>query len=303
MDGKGLPLGVVNLDAIPLDLVSISKALSHFLAPGSRIHVVSAKDLNLEVQSAVGDYKTAKVMELVDKGMKFFDAVAYVCIPADKRPPPVINANMDLKKLPSHSALARALFYVFFFLLTQARYPGQGGEAQQSQVPAFLKTIMGMKEPQKYYVDLLASFAMEKFDPSWIRHVKFANFSRESLTRFGLGVAGYRMLAAFKHYNPRPDCDQAVKDAVAWCVAVARAPACWEIHPITREPALLTKYGNLNKNCTNLLLQAYDEATLQKLVDAKCIYAMPVEVPGYDDWKRWNVEDLPEMKNLVFPSS
>jgi len=176
-------------------------------------------------------------------------------------------------------------------LLTQARYPASSHDTEKPNVPKFLSSIMGMKENQSTYVDKICSFPPQKFDPTWIKHVQFGKFGPQVLSRFGLGVAGYRSFGPFKLYAAKDDIPANLKDAYTFARAVATAPATWDIHPVTRNPNVLKKRGNLNKNLANLALQVFTKDDLNAMVKSKILYKLPEADPNHREYLQWTPED------------
>jgi hypothetical protein len=163
--------------------------------------------------------------------------------------------------------------------MTQAKYPIAGEANGRVFVPKFLRTVMGLTENPSVYVQRLASFPINLFGGKWIRNVTIAGFGSEAITRLGLGVAGYRMFGPFKMFQPRAGLPANILEAVRAAREIAEAPADWLIHPVTRDAAVLTRFGNLNANLGNSILAAFTQADIDVMVNRRIIYATPVLDP------------------------
>ena len=159
---------------------------------------------------------------------------------------------------------------------------------------------MGMTEEQHVYVERLCTFAPQKLNPEWVKFVKFPGFGHESLSRFGLGVAGYRYFSPFKTYAHKPNLEPNLIEAYAFARAVARAPETWDVHPLTRRPDILTSRGNLKKNLGNLILDCFTEDQISEMVANKVIYATPVRQEAHNNYKTWTREDDISGSNQIF---
>jgi hypothetical protein len=248
-------------------------------------------DISTGVSEAVSDQTKINLVQLLEKGMKLFDAIVWLSAGRPSSHPLQHDPSITKDKIPSMHEIARSVFYVYFFLLTQARYPASSRTTDRPTVANFLKVLMGMDEDQNVYVDRICSFEPQKFDPAWVRYVNFRAFGQESLSRFGLGVAGYRLFGPFKLYEPKSDMDASLQSAVKFAQTVATAPASWDIHPLTRDVNILTRRGNLNKNLGNLILEAFTMEQIKEMVDAKILYSVPERQPAYRNYLQWSAND------------
>lgn len=138
---------------------------------------------------------------------------------------------------------------------------------------------MGMDKDQSVYINLLCFFSPQKFSPAWIRHANYENMGQEALSRFGLGVAGYRMFGPLKLYTPRAGLSTELQAAYEFARTVSVSPPTWEVHP--RNTAVLTSRGNLNKNLNNRILECFTTEQIAEMVAAKVLYKVPVREPNY----------------------
>jgi len=223
--------GVPDFGLVHINPEETAKAFQSYLNTASRLTGVSLDDISTRVIKMPSDPSKSTLAELVGLGMKLFDAVVWLTANRPASHPLQADPAMTKDDLPSMHDVARAVFYCYFMLLTQARYPASSRSKEKPRIPNFLRTIMGLDAEQHTYVDLICSFEPQKFDPAWVRHVRFEGFGQEVLSRFGLGVAGYRLFGPFKLYAPKPDMDQSLLPAYNFARNVALARSSWDIHP------------------------------------------------------------------------
>jgi len=295
---SSLKLGFVDFKYVTLDPAEVARIFEKFVAHGSKLNQVSSDDPVTNVK--VGTVKEAlnTVADCLAVGMRLFDAVVW--LKSGKVKEISIDPSITDEKIATPSDISSALFYCFFFLLTQARYPSQGNKDQLTNVPAFLANILGLNKGQKYYSDIMCGFDIVKFDPKWVRYYPLQHLSQEALSRFGLGVAGYRLSAPFKLYAPDKDGHDKRANAIKFAETLAKSPPSWDIHPVTRKPDVLSKYGNLNNNLGNLILDVYKEETIDEMVSAKILYAKPVRVPRNREYIQWSVDQLIFTEENIF---
>lgn len=293
--------GVPSFGIIHVDATETAKAFQVYLDTGSKLTGVSLNDIKTGVSAMPADHLTVNLVELLNLGMKLFDAVIWLHAGRPSTHPLTVDVNMTSENIPSQHSIAKAVFYCYFMLLTQARYPVPASEPEKPRVPNFLKTIMGLDADQSYYVEMLCSFPPQQFDPAWVRYVHFTNFGQEVLSRFGLGVAGYRMFGPFALYDARPNMDKTLNGAFTFARNVARAPASWNVHPLTRAPGVLKSRGNLNKNLGNLMLDAFTDEQLSEMASAKVIFKKPIREPTHRNYKTWAPEDDISGTARIFP--
>lgn len=150
---------------------------------------------------------------------------------------------------------------------------------------------MGLTEPQGNYVNKICTFNATQFDPRWIKYIQVDKFGQEALSRFGLGVAGYRIFAPFKYTVPKDNLSPELILAVASAKSVAEAAPTWAIHPITRDPKILTRLGNLNKNLTNLILEVFEKDQIDIMVKNKALYEYPTLRTAFTQYRTWAATD------------
>jgi hypothetical protein len=294
-------LGEPDLGLIHIDPIEVAKAFQTYLHSASKLTGVSLKDIKLNVNKMPGKPEEATLVELLNSGLRLFDAIVWMTAGRPKEYPLKLDPAMKVESIPSLHNVARAVFYCYFMLIVQARYPVSKNETNKPAIPNFLRTIMGMDEEQHVYVERICTFEPQKFDPAWARYVDFKGFGRETLSRFGLGVAGYRYFGPFALYAPRPDLPANLVSAFEFAKTVASAPASWDVHPLTREPNVLTNRGNLNKNLTNLILDCFTEEQIAEMVAAKVIYGIPKREPNHRNYTQWKVEDDITGDAKIFP--
>jgi len=284
-------LGNVDFKVIDIDPREVASGLQLYLERGSKLTGVSLEDIDRSVIELPADPKTVTLATLIEKGMKLFDAIVWLTAGRPASHPLQVDISKKKDSIPSLHEIARAVFYAYFFLLTQARYPVAKVGDGQPAVPNFLKAVMGMEGNQSDYVNMICSFSPQKFDPQWVQYVNFGNLGQEALSRFGLGVAGYRLFGPFKVYTAKPGISDELEAAVKFARRVAVAAPTWDVHPLTRKPEVLTKRGNLNKNLGNLILDVFTEEQINEMVKSKMLYKKPEREPTYRNYLTWTEHD------------
>lgn len=288
------------IDIIPED---VAKALQLYLERGSKLTGVSLDDIKTSLAKKIDNQSTVTLAQLLGAGMKIFDALVWLTAGRPTSHPLTVDSAMSEKNIISLHDVARAVFYCYFFILTQARYPVRSATAVEPQTPNFLKSILGMAEKQSHYVEMVCSFEPEKFDKSWVKYVSFRGLGQETVSRFGLGLAGYRLFGPFKLYKPEKEYDAELRDAVEFATTVATAPPTWDIHPATRDPTILTKRGNLNKNLSNLILAVYTDEQIDEMVRTKVLFKRPEPEPNSRNYLQWGKADDISGNKLIFRST
>jgi hypothetical protein len=284
-------LGNADFKVIDIDPRQVAEGLQLYLERGSKLTGVSLEDIDRTVTELPTNVKTVTLADLINRGMKLFDAIVWLTAGRPEAYPLQKDVSKKVDNIPSLHEIARCVFYTYFFLLTQARYPVKTGGEGQPAVANFLRVVMGMDQPQGTYIEKICSFSPQKFDPAWVKFVNFGNFGQEALSRFGLGVAGYRMFGPFKIYTARADISQELRNAVMFARSIAIANPSWDVHPLTRKPEILTRRGNLNKNLGNLILEVFTEEQINEMVKSKMLYKKPDKEPNYQNYLTWTVDD------------
>ena len=89
-------------------------------------------------------------------------------------------------------------------------------------------------------------------------------------------------------------------DAIQVAKSFRLAGFCWDFHPATRNPNVLAKYGNINKNITNLILEAYKPETIKMMVQTKKLAKEPIYDPAYTNYKTWNKDMVYVATSKIF---
>jgi hypothetical protein len=285
--------GVPDFGIIHINPIETAKAFQSYLDTASKLTGVSLDDIDRGVLRMPSEISKVTLADLINSGMKLFDAVVWLTAGRPSTHPLIHDPGMKKEDIPSMHDIARSVFYCYFMLVTQARYPVSRNTTEKPKIPNFLKTIMGMDKDQHIYVEQICSFEPQKFDPAWARHVTFEGFGQEVLSRFGLGVAGYRLFGPFGLYKTKDDISQDLLPAVTFARNVAKAPASWDVHPLTRNPNILTNRGNLNKNLGNLILDCFTTEQIEEMVKAKIIFAVPTREIAHRNYLQWtDVDDI-----------
>jgi hypothetical protein len=293
-------LGNPDFKIVHIDPREVAKAFQVYLESASKLTGVSLDDISTSVNALPNDVQKVTLSDLLERGMKLFDAVVWMTAGKPNTHPLQADPSLTKERIPSLAQVADSVFYCYFMLMTQARYPVSRNEKEKPRIPNFLKTIMGLDQDQHVYVERICSFEPRKFDPKWAMYVTFAGLGQETISRFGLGVAGYRNFGPFGLYKPRADMSEDLRAAFDFASKIAKAPPSWNIHPLTRQPEVLTKRGNLNKNLNNLMLDVFTTEQLKEMQEAKIIYKIPEREPTHRNYHQWTAEDDISGTNLVF---
>jgi len=308
MDSVAIEVGQISFGTLDINPVEFAAVLQKYVHEGSKRHRLSKNDILVyfNIDADFKDKETGKVQNFAGKtvattlngllgaGAKFMDAVFWLALPDSERPEPEehpaprAGQPQTFSTYNNHQDIARCMFFYFFYILTRARAPLQGSGGKAEPIPQFLVKVLGISKGESEVADYLASFSLENIDPSWAKHINLTGLSQESLNRFGLGVAGYRMAAPFKLQNPDGTNATKYKNAIDVAVSFATSEADWDFHPSTRKASLLTKYGNINQNLGNLILEVYKPETIAEMVKVKILFKVPDKNPSHTNYTRWS---------------
>jgi hypothetical protein len=315
----GIDFGVV--ETTPEILAGYFETYVHF---GSKRYTLSRSELNvfhlpafefkgkddITTENVNGVSVPLTLSDHLALGTKFLDAVLYMHLGSALRPPTKdimqpkgINKNVSLPTFSNHTTIARYMFFYYFYILTRARAPERDASGEVQKVPRFLNGVLSISASASEVASYLASFDLNNLDPAWVRQIRIKGIGQEALSRFGLGVAGYRLAQPFKLREPDGPDRAKYANAILVAKSFTSAPACWDFHPATRNPNILNKYGNINKNLGNLLLKVYKKETLQIMSDARIIFQVPIEEPNYTNYERWTAQDIYSSSAPIFPTS
>jgi len=286
-DNSGIDTLVI--ENIHYDVADLAARLIRFVVQGSKRHSLSKADLTVVKSNADQEPDPVTFTWLIEHGTRFFDALFFLSLPQNERPAIRTVAAANIPAPVTVAQICQALFFQLFMILTRAAPSEAAGANIGRDVPNFLSQVLGLNEPPVVYARRLASFHLNKIDPAWAKHIPLGQLGREAISRFGLGVAGYRYLAPFKLLPCRDDAPANIRQAYDIARELAVAPASWQIHPSTRDPQLLTVYGPLNANLGNLMLECFTNDQLVTLVATRAIYEMPQHQVGHVNYRTWGV--------------
>lgn len=294
------------------DPVKIAGVLAKFVHDGSQTHILNTDDVTVSIfakdeaefnKESVNLEKKYEI--LMRGGSRFFNVFFYLGLDEESRPKATvlpdlpIGAEADgMSNYADAGTISKYIFYTYFFIMIRGHAPTSSSAYAGQPVPKFLSAVLAMKESPQIVSNYLATFDLNSIDPNWVRHVPTVGLSKEAESRFGLGVAGYRLCSVFNHYKPDKDLDDNLLESVEVAKSFLDAGLDWDFHPATRSANLLSKYGNINKNCGNLILLCYQENTIKKMVAAKKLYAVPEEDPSHGNYLQWS--ELFESKSPIF---
>ncbi|KAG6276430.1 hypothetical protein E4U47_008339 [Claviceps purpurea] len=293
-----------NFGIVHVDSKEVGLMLQPFLGRGSKLtDEVTVDDISTRVLSVPDKPEQAKLKDLLAIGMKLFDAVVWLAALDKSRHPLRADPTMKPDDIPSNDDVAKSVFYCYFMLLTQARYPPDDHEIRK--IPRFLTILMGMNKEPSYYVSKICTFELRRMNPSWIKHVDYWNWTKDVLSRFGICVAGYRMFFPFDLYDAREGLPNNLVSAFTFARAVARAPASWNVHPLTRPRGpqdAITRRGNLKKNLGNLTLDVFTDEQIDDMVKHRILFKRPERDVAHREYLQWAAEDDISGTANIFPS-
>ncbi|KAG6179915.1 hypothetical protein E4U36_005246 [Claviceps purpurea] len=293
-----------NFGIVHVDPKEVGLMLQPFLDRGSKLtDEVTVDDISTRVLSVPDKPEQAKLKDLLAIGMKLFDAVVWLAALDKSRHPLRADPTMRPDDIPSNDDVAKSVFYCYFMLLTQARYPPDDHEIRK--IPRFLTILMGMNKEPSYYVSKICTFELRRMNPSWIKHADYWNWTKDVLSRFGICVAGYRMFLPFDLYDAREGLPDNLVSAFTFARAVARAPASWNVHPLTRPRGpqdAITRRGNLNKNLGNLILDVFTDKQVDEMVKHRILFKRPDRDVAHREYLQWAAEDDISGTANIFPA-
>jgi len=201
-------------------------------------------------------------------GIKLIDLVCYSMVPDEQKPAIVIDNTVE-EGPRDILTVASSLFKVYLYLLLRGTYP-DGKEGNQD--PGFVARISSAKSA---YICMgeLCSFGMPKYGTSWIRHIPLNELDSMTKSRMSLGMAGYRYVNAL---FSRPIPVDLPVDIAAVMTAieefVIRGPR-WCVHPCTKSDDFTNKYGNFNRNMTNLIYEVHGEDAVRQMKEEQLLPA------------------------------
>ncbi|KAG6117554.1 hypothetical protein E4U13_000986 [Claviceps humidiphila] len=289
---------------VHVDPKAVALMLQPFLDRGSKLtDEVTVDDISTRVLSVPDKPEQATLKDLLAIGMKLFDAVVWLS--AKDLPGHPLRADPTMKPgdIPSDKDVAKSVFYCYFMLVTQASYPPDDHEIQQ--IPRFLRILMGMNKEPSYYVSKICTFEPRRMNPGWIKHMNYPVLTKKLLFKSGLVVAGYRMFGPFGLYDARKGLPDNLVSAFTFARTVARAPASWNVHPLTRPRGpqdAITRRGNLNKNLGNLILDVFTDEQIDDMIKHHILFKKPDRDVAHREYLQWAAEDDISGTANIFPA-
>jgi len=288
------------IESIQYDLVDLANRLRRFVVQGSKRHSLSKSDLTVVRSNEDQEPNPITFTWLIEHGTRFFDALFFLSLAEADRPPIQVAPVGHIPAPVTVAQICQALFYILFFGMSRGIPSEAAGANIGRDVPNFLSQVLGMNEPPVTYARRLASFHLNKIDPAWMKYIPIGDLGREAISRFGLGVAGYRYLAPFKLLPCRGDVPANIRRAYDVARGMALSPPSWQIHPATRDPQILAVYGPLNGNLCNLMLECFTADQLATLVATKAIFELPQHQPAHVNYRTWTDMFQPNLQENIF---
>lgn len=284
----------VDFSAVKVDDVFAGAAFQAFIDAGTQLHTIPLVDIDIFVP--LGEQPPYSLKDLLSWGNRVGDCVFFMQIYEADRDAcggDVLNnpcrfyvmlTHDPAKSLkppmsPDHAAKLVAAWAIY--AMVRAGPPSL-------PVPKFIKDQIGVSMSPKEMCDSFTLTNPVNWSLEWIRAIKWSTVGRETLSRFGLGVAGYRLIQPFKIYTPKADSKPNIIAACETMRLLAGQGATWEVHPVTRNPNLLTALGNLNKNCMNLMMEAFTSTEMAEMKGNAISSAVtPVHDAQHVNYRSW----------------
>jgi len=282
---------------IKQDDAIIALFVQSLIDAGSLTKGLTQNDLKVYRPSSDTPMKTIK--DFLIQGNYLFDSILYLSVPVENREKlDVFPANWER---PDNNAkhLARCMFVLYFFVLTQANVPDISKLQGNTRMPKFLSNVLHLNESADYYLRNLSTFNLVLMDHRWVRYVTFKGMSAEACARFSLGIAGYRMFAPFRYFSIKEGASEKVRRAVEIVVKFIGRGFFWEVHPYFKSAEVTKEFGSLNDTLGNLMLEAFTDEDLAIAVKSKMIYAKPTHMPRSNGWIGWKESTFKIFKDEV----
>jgi hypothetical protein len=279
-------------------VASLGQQLTNFVVRGSQRYSLAVSEVPLFKDSATPLPNPLTLEFLLSQGNPLFNSLLGLALPNVIRvrdmPPqtPIVPITAD--------DAAKATFVQWFFILTRGSTSDDSATTVGSVMPSFLRNVIACSLSPFQYKGMLATFDLKKIDPSWARHVTYQGISQEAQNRLGLGVAGYRLLAPFKNLPCMAGAAPNIQAAYNVARAMAMHTPSWDIHPATRTVRFITRFGSLNKNLSNLILDCLSGPDIAALVANRALFQAPVRDVSHLGYQTWNVNWVFDENNNIF---
>lgn len=294
-----------------LDVGSLGRVLETFVQQGSKRYRVTAGDIQLyckpdEDPATITQNQTLEWF--AERGNAIFDVLIFKSMASTEgvvKMPHNVDTWGDNDQL-SVEEWAQAVFFQYFMILVRGSPSDSDSAVVGTSVPAILRNILSLDKTPKDYMDRCSTFNLNKVDSAWVKSIDITGLGVEVKNRLGLGVAGYRMFGPFKFLPKPPICDDNHADSQPWAVqtyevvmSFINAGASWDVHPATRDPQMLARYGPLNANLGNFMIDIFPRASLTAMKDARVIYEVPVRNPAVTNYRTWSLHFTPSVGSLI----
>lgn len=271
-----------------------------FLERGLTDTVLDLSDIRVCIPSGCILADAKNLAWMIEHGSHFFDAIAFLALNEEDRIQVTVVEDPLPGSVVNFTEVSEALGFAYFFLMTRGNWPSAVGNVVGSDVPSFLKNILGLKHSPSTYATRLASFSLTKLPKKWIKFIPPMQLPEKVSNRLAMGLAGLRVIAPFKNNPITRKVPEEVRNAVDLILTFLGRGAVWEFVSATRDPRVLTSVGTPNKEVANLLLAAYSQQELVAMAASKQIFEVPVPQAGHHNWKTWNKKTFSWMKDKVF---
>lgn len=275
-------------------------ALSDFLQTANYDAAMLKTELKLHVRQLPKDIANVSVTELVMAGMPVLDAIYWKG--SHRKLDLVQDNSIPVLSTETLEKIAKGLFLCRLFLLVYGRYPRAKGKETEKKVTEFVRNVFNIEDIGSYE-KLLASFPIDRLDPIWIRRVSFNGLDKVVLTELGLRVFGFQMLAPFAKYECKNDAPSNIISSFATAVQLSQAPPDWALYCHTRDAIKAWKYGDLNANLGNLMLDCLTTTQLEEMVEKRLISRLPSRCSKSSEYLNWVYDEQCVTSNPIFPET
>jgi len=294
--------GQINSTIITIDPFDLASIIWRFLKDVTQLNTVLAADLH--IYRNVKNEDPTTITGCLANGTKFFDAIYYIAL-EDKTKVTILNYDTGVTRIiPSMSEVQHYLLLLYLFIMFRGHYPTSTNNVVGTDVPAFLKNMVGFAGSPSDISRSLASFEIQKVPIKWVKYIDTTKFDPAIQQRMALGTPGYRTMQPFVHYPCKSDAPDDAKAAYLWIRTIALQPPDWAIFPPTRSPALISRLKSLNNALGNLTLLCFTDQQINEMIsrDVKILFKKPVRDPKSDSWKSWAaITDL-TLTDPIFPA-
>jgi len=224
------------------------------------------------VQTSLGNYvPDDKVDVLMSKGMAFYPSFVLTHLPsADQKTIKLVkiaNGSVD----HTMETAVKTIFIVYLYGFIIGSVP-----TNDSYIPKIISDSFGTGLKPFTMAKTVFSCNLAKLDLSWIKEFPLAQLPDKMKNRLALSSAGYRYLAAFVQVVLIPTTPENVKILQKDVSQYLETGLFWDVHPIFKSSANITKYGSFNKSIEGIIAKYGEKDSIADLVSTKALDHTPI---------------------------